>query len=309
MTTVWRLKTKPGGGSDEDRRSLLTAMLSENFVATGWHLDAPPETASEYCRMAELQYGSKPSSSAKRFVTQLGEGDLVWIIDMSGLYHLAKITGPWSYIQDPRAFGNHAINRYPCHWIESNLSAAAISSGVRNGLMQGSTFCRIRDEASIQHTKKLAGVAEDTEQASVLELIGHDALEDLVGLYLQITFDSILVPSSCKQATAAYEFVLTRRDGTGDIVAQVKSGKASITDNLSAIPHTRYLFALSGQYPEILSGAHIISRPELESFMIQHSAILPGTIRCWLALIPGNPAEKVSHTVTPAVDLTEAARA
>lgn len=282
MTTVWRLKTKPGGGNDEDRRSLLTAMLSENFVATGWHVDAPPETASEYCRMAELQYGVKPSSSAKRFVTQLIEGDFVWIMDMSGLYHLAEITGPWSYIQDGRAFGIYAVHRYPCHWIASNLSAAGISSGVRNGLMQGGAFCRIKDKASILHTKRLAGVAEDAEQASVLELIGHDALEDLVGLYLQITFDSVLVPSSCKQATAAYEFVLTRRDGTGDIVAQVKSGRAGISDNLSAIPCTRYLFALSGQYPEILDGAHIISRHELENFMIQHPAILPGTIQCWL---------------------------
>lgn len=282
MPTVWRLKTKPGGCDDKTRKSLLAAMLSESFVATGWHVDSSPKTAEEYCRAAEMKYGLKPSSSVKRFARELAEGDLVWIMDVSGLYHLASITGPWSYVQDGRPFGGYSVNRYPCHWIASNLSAADTSSGVRNGLMQGGAFCRIKDTASVSHTARLAGKAGDADQTSVLELIGHDALEDLVGLYLQITFDAVLVPSSSKQSTAAYEFVLKRRDGAADIVAQVKSGQASITDNLSAVPCTRYLFALSERYPENLAGAQIISKAALETFMLRHRGLLPRTIQCWL---------------------------
>ncbi|HAY05837.1 MAG TPA: hypothetical protein DCY26_04190 [Hyphomonas sp.] len=257
-------------------------MLSESFVATGWHVDSAPKTVEDYCRAAEIHYGLKPSSSVKRFARELVEGDFVWIIDVSGLYHLARITGPWSYVQDGRSFGVYAVNRYACHWIASNLSAADTSSGVRNALMQGGAFCRVKDAASISHTARLAGEAVGADQQSVLELIGHDALEDLVGLFLQIALDAVLVPSSSKQSTAAYEFVLKRRDGTSDIVAQVKSGQASITDNLSAVPCTRYLFSLSGQYPEDLNGANVIARAELETFMLQHRELLPGTIRCWL---------------------------
>lgn len=282
MERVWRLKTKPNNCDDAIRRALIAAMLREGFVATGWAVDAIPATAAEYGELAENLYGPNAVHGVKRFVTRPKPGDLVWIADLSGLYHLAKIAAPWNYRTDDRDFGVHAVNRYPCEWVTSGRSAADTPSGVRNALMRGSVFCQIHDSAAVMFSSKLAGTSPCVEAASVLELIGHEALEDLVGLYLQIKTNSVIVPSSCKQSTTAYEFVLKPRDGSGDIVAQVKSGTAEITDCLSEVGCKRYLFSISGKYPENPEGAQIISRDELESFMRTYRAVLPQTIQCWL---------------------------
>lgn len=282
MARVWRLKTKPNNCDDAIRRSLISAMLREGFIATGWAVDTIPATAAEYGNLADSRYGPEAVYGVKRFVTKPEPSDLIWIADLSGLYHLAKVAAPWIYQTDDRDFGAHAVNRYPCEWITSGRSAADTPSGVRNALMRGSVFCQIHDSAAVMFSYKLAGRSPWVEAASVLELLGHDALEDLVGLYLQIKTNSVIVPSSCKQSTTAYEFVLKPRDGSGDIVAQVKSGTEEITDCLPEVGCKRYLFAISGEYPENPQGAQIISRDELEAFMQTHRVVLPQTIQCWL---------------------------
>lgn len=282
MVRVWRLKTKPNGCSLDDREQLISAMLRESFLATGWHVEQTPQTPEDYANLIQKKIDEKPSRNVRRFVTELRPDDYVWITDTSGLYHLARVTGDWFYQRDKRGFDIHGINRFPCTWEKVNLNAADVSSGVRNGLLQGGTFCRIRNEAAVMHTKLLVGHDIAFDKNDILSLIGHEALEDLVGLYLQEIEDAVLVPSSCKRSTAAYEFVLRKRDGTGDVVAQVKSGRAEIPSNLNDVAARRYLYALSGRYPVDLEGATVIPDEALLEFIMQQPHLLPDTIRSWL---------------------------
>lgn len=283
MNSVWRLKTKPNGCTEDARRNLINAMLQDNFIATGWHIPNDPEDAQQYLEIAASAYGEKSIANMKRFIGKLAVDDFVWIVDTSGLFHLARVTGDWFYRRDDRNFDLYGVNRRQCEWVALNQSAADTPSGVRNALMQGVTFCRIRNYSALHVTNKLAGVITDEGGNNFLDLIGHDALEDLVGLFLQVRFGAVAIVSSCVRNTTAYEFVLKKRDGTGDIVAQVKSGAQRIDDNLAAVQAERFLFAVSGKYPDDLAGAQIIDRSELCDFAVQNQVLLPATVRVWMA--------------------------
>lgn len=257
-------------------------MLDEGYICTGWDHDASGLGLAPYLEAVSNDYSPSAARNLRRFISELSVDDLVWIVDIQGLYHLAQVTAEWEYFNRTEDFGRYAVNKRRCRWLKRGLKSPDVAAGIRHGLMQGQTFCRIRDKSANKFSLRIAGIENNDEPIDFLSLIDHEALEDLVGIYLQHTLNGCILPSSAKRSNGAYEFEIRSWDGTVNAVAQVKSGASVISDNLNRVQGQRYLFAMSGEYPVDLLGAQIISAEELRHFALKNSAILPQTITIWL---------------------------
>lgn len=282
LSEVWRLKTKPGGATRPLREQLIGSMLDESYICTGWDHEAGRFGLAPYLEAVSEYYSPNAARNLRRFISELSVGDLVWIVDLQGLYHLAQVIEDWEYLNRIEIFGRYAVNKRRCHWLKKGLKSPDVAAGVRHGLMQGQTFCRIHDKSAKKFSLRMAGIENNDEPIDFLPLIDHEALEDLVGMYLQHTLKGCILPSSAKRSNGAYEFEIRSWDGTIKAVAQVKSGASVISDNLNRVHGRRYLFAMSGEYPVDLQGARIISAEKLRHFALENRTILPQTITIWL---------------------------
>jgi len=268
IPTVWRLKTKPKI-SDEARARFIQAMLDEGFIATGWELPAEPTSIESCLELLKKTYPGKGSATPQRFVSETRIGDFVWIVDTrKGVYHLAQIRGNYYYKRIDEECGPEAVHRFDVDWIECALAPQDVPGGVKNALRVGTTYCRIWDKASRIYSGKLAGDEFSfSDSTDFISLLDDQALEDLVGLYLQHQLNGPLIPTTCKSDTAAIEFVVKSWDGKRTAVVQVKSGTQRISDTLKGWSQERFLFAASGAYP---------------NFAWEFKSILPNTVTCWM---------------------------
>ena len=280
--TVWRLKTKPSSLRPDDRADYISAMLEEGFVGTGWVLDGAPTGVSEAVASLARAYPAA-DATPRRFVRDTAVGDLVWIVDtVRGRFHLGRVSSGYRYRRNEAPWGDEAAHRFDIEWVGRYLSPENVPGGVKNALRQGNTYCRIHDEAACRYSKLLAGLDVRAASDDFLDLLDDQALEDLVGLYLQHLLKGALVPSSCKKDTAAFEYVVNAWNGDRSCVAQVKSGKRAIEDPLPDEPRERFLFATSGEYPTELHGAQVIERRALLDFADQFANRLPATVTRWM---------------------------
>lgn len=283
MPTVWRLKTKPKV-SDDARAQFIQAMLEEDFIATGWELPDEPTSIKSCLELLKKTYPGRGGATPQRFVKDTRIGDLVWIVDTKkGVFHLAQIRGDYYYKRMDGESGPEAVHRFNVDWVKCGLAPQDVPGGVKNALRVGSTYCRIRNEASRIYSAKLAGIVLPFGATTdFIALLDDQALEDLVGLYLQHKLNGPLIPSTCKSDTAAIEFVVRSWDGTRAAVVQVKSGQQRISDTLKGWSQERFLFAASGGYPPHLDGAEIIDRNLLINFAWEYKCLLPNTVTCWM---------------------------
>lgn len=285
-TTVWRLKTKPPGFTRSERQALIHKMLNEGFIGTGWpiqHSSADDLTRESSIALIKAEYPKK-HAVPRRFVKDTKIGDLVWIVDLDGCYHLGTINNEYRYVPGNTKWERELSHQFPCDWVQTGLLSSDVPSGVINGLLRGQTYSRIKDPSATRYTaiKARNETFEAKNEDEFLELIDHEALEDLVGLYLQFVLDGVMIPSSGKRSNAAYEFVIVSKSEDRKAIVQVKSGTSKIANALESDDAECYLFALSGIYPTELGNNKIISKETLIDFAYRNRTILPSTIKCWM---------------------------
>ncbi len=95
LPRVWRLKTKPSGMFQPERQLLIDRMLNENFIGTGWAIAQTTEDNLTREKSVKFLKSEALNSHevAIRFVQNTKLGDLVWIVDLKGHYHLGCIDG------------------------------------------------------------------------------------------------------------------------------------------------------------------------------------------------------------------------
>ncbi|MCF2494288.1 8-oxoguanine DNA glycosylase OGG fold protein [Dyadobacter chenhuakuii] len=127
-----------------------------------------------------------------------------------------------------------------------------------------------------------------TGYTEIFSFLSWDDCEDLVGLYLQVTEGYLVIPSSCKTDTLAYEFVLTKT-GTGEkAVVQVKTGDTGLNkDDYKDVNVKVYLFSVNGSYlgnnyPHV----SLVSMADLKVFLYTHRELMPEKIKFWIDAIP-----------------------
>ncbi|ASJ72101.1 hypothetical protein [Granulosicoccus antarcticus] len=282
--TTWRLKTKPASLEQEVRARYIKAMLDDGFIGTGWPLNSSPRDLDDCLNLLAEKYPRK-DATAVRFVRDTAIGDLVWIADTArGCFHLCRICSEYYYLKTAEPYGGEAAHRFDVDWLARDLSPEHVPGGVKNALRIGTTYCRIHCHATCRYSERLAGLeVESATSNDFLELLDDQALEDLVGLYLQMELKGALIPSTCKSDTAAYEYVVKSWDGKRSAIAQVKSGKQPITNSLASDDRERYLFAVSGIYPVELHGAIKIEKCSLIDFADSFKDLLPKTVTCWMS--------------------------
>ena len=107
-----------------------------------------------------------------------------------------------------------------------------------------------------------------------------------MAIYLQVIHDYQVIPSSCKNDTAAYEFELKHRQNGSNAVCQVKSGGVSLNiDDYANIETDIFLFATNGNYFGTPRANIKTVNPEtIRQFLYDKTHLLPDKMKTWVEI-------------------------
>jgi hypothetical protein len=290
--TLWRINIKTGAEAGVDPRKFC---LDQQCLGVGWPVsDAEALDWDSYYTLAATEYkGDKgwwPAINALR--NRMAESDLCWTRDTAGIYYLGRIIGPWQYIGSLHHRRADVVNTRACEWLQVG-PVDAVPGKIVNSFGPSRTVQAVDDDTAKlfsayyynKHTTsgfryQLSLVAPD-----IFSLLSSEDCEDLVALYMQME-GYLLLPSTCKPSTSAYEWVMTHKDSGGRACAQVKNGYDDLdVQEYSTFPGKVYLFTSKGHY--LGADAHnveCLSTNQLREFIQNHEAILPERIKVWIAI-------------------------
>jgi len=231
---IWRINLKSANRTGYDSRKHC---LDNKIVGIGWPLDDITEsiTSETYETAGKLKYRLNAargwSNAWNAIYYKMQINDLVWTRTIDGNYFLGRITSDWRYDFSTDAVNNDIANIRNCEWVKVGIIDNVPGKVVRS-FIPASTLQRVHDETVLVYSQqifnKLSGFNfyESTYNLNkdIFSLLSADDCEDIVGLYIQVKFDYIIIPSSCKDDTLAYEFELIHRQSAEKAVVQVKNG-------------------------------------------------------------------------------------
>ena len=223
----------------------------------------------------------------------MSDGDLVWIRDFQGQYHLGRITGGWEYRDAPEYRDADIVNVRPCKLYPIS---GAVPGKIMSSFIPSATLQQVNDDtAKLFSVLTYNGLSGETMEVPVMPSVEHDVfsllsaedLEDIVGLYLQYSEKYLLLPSSRSRSnsTMAYEYQVIHANTGEPAYVQVKSGHVQLDPSSYYESRDRfYLFSPAG-YVRKSEKEHIvcIAHLSIEEFMKTNTHILSRAIRTWLA--------------------------
>jgi hypothetical protein len=248
---IWKaaLKTEAAGADDKLREEARAHCFAQRLVGLGWGLRGllaetgePGQYLETVAGNAEMLRGEWKWNLAvcrqnhRRFAHPDRRGDLVWSRSTISGYWIGKICGPWQYGLDP-ILTRYDLNQWrACQWFQVG-DAANVPGAVRNQFAgPGGSFTRMSRGGetlrwlSAEIYRRLSGerlAIDPPHEWDIMANIGHDDLEDLVGLYLQHEHHWCIVPTTAKHATVTTECSLKNADGQTAWV-QVKAAHAAV---------------------------------------------------------------------------------
>jgi hypothetical protein len=291
---VWRLNIKTDARVGFDPREYC---IANNLVGIGWpvaHEDhSPPRDLEDYLVLGRTTYADNGDNGWWPAVNALGnritQGDLCWTRD-HGVYYLGRVTGSWTYLDGEQAdnFDVHCVR--PCLWHRVGL-LDAVPGAVERSFIPSRTLQAIDDETAQSYSRYIYGqltgesASEVTTSPDIFGLLSPLDHEDLAALYLQTEGGYVIVPSTVKSSTAAYEWVMIEQATGEKAVLQVKSGGASINlSELGQIPCRVFVVAADGvSVGEAPINVTRIPRDELLAFARRRRELMPERIRRYLA--------------------------
>ena len=292
LPIVWRINIKTDAHQGVDPRRFC---LDQGWVGVGWPVDGAETMDWEtYRSLAEVEYKSDngwwPAINAMK--NRMSENHLCWTRDIAGIYYLGRINRAWQYIGTISHRAADVVNVRRCEWIRVG-PVDAVPGKVVNSFRPNRTLQAVDDDTvrlfSCYYYNKhsqsafrfhLPPVAPD-----VFSLMSSEDCEDVVALYME-SHGYLLLPSTCKLATSAYEWVMFHRDSGNRAAAQVKNGYADLNiEDYAGFPGSVYLFTSKGRYVGA-SAANVdcLSADRLREFMRQHETLLPERIKVWIAI-------------------------
>ncbi len=287
--TTWRIQLR-SSGKDPDR-----FCFDKGVMGIGWSVGDLNQGHdwNDYLLLAQKAHGGQRSwRDAIGALKQISVDDLVWARRSDGVYFLGRVTGGWEYRSDPAARSADIVNIRRCDWVRigtvSEVPGKVVSSFIPPKTLQRVTGAEVSIYSQFRYNEAARGFKYPLSSPSndIFELLSAEDCEDLVGIYLQGK-GYVLIPSSCKADTLAYEYEL-RNTKTGQrAVAQVKRGTRDFLDThtLAEAADEVFLFSTAEQYrggPK--ANVHCLSRSELEEFMSAHPDVLPDRIRTWVRI-------------------------
>lgn len=302
MPTVWRLNIKTAASHGIDPRRFC---IDRQILGVGWPVDYEGEVDWDtYYKLAEELYynqgynGWWPALNAIKNRMQLD--DLCWTRDWDGVYYLGRIVSDWIYRADQAHRDADVINFRSCVWKKVG-QVDAVPGKVLNSFIPPRTLQAVDDESVRLYSQFLYNSLQGNQYyelpvvpLDIFSLISAEDCEDLVGIFLQEK-GYLIVPSSCRADTAAYEFVLKHNTSGNTAVAQVKQGcEDLVIAKYTALPSKVYLFTTHGSYiGEEVDNVQCISPDELRNFAFAKRNMMSDRIKTWIAIIEALKGKEV----------------
>ena len=313
--TIWRLHVNTSGGNCAD------VCFKNKVMAMGWslndkHLEEKNFTEDEkqriYKQRAAIKsyddyaalvkswniYGGRVDENVRRLYEQVKPDDIVWIRD-KGIYYMGRVgeNSQWEYDSRQEMLDRDSTTqRTDIEWIKVG-DEFHVPGKLVNSFIPGKTLQQVKsDEVEIfskhYYNRKIDNtcyqdLAVRAYQEMFYSLISSIDCEDLVYAYLFAKYGYIVIPSTNKQSTALYEFVLLDPKDRTHIYIQVKNGKVDIDANdFSHLQGKVFLFTSEGTINNLDSkneNIKCISPEELVDFAMSDTAknIVSDRISYW----------------------------
>jgi hypothetical protein len=281
---VWRLHLKSAAASGQNPQEFC---ISNKIAGIGWPVNTKREklNKTQFEKLCRSKYGKLPGS-VNAMVNRMSIGDYIWTRKGNQEYFLGKIVSDWAYENADDFVTNDVVNYRKVEEWKSKGEIDKIPGKVVSAFRATSALQQI-DSDAIRHISDFIWNGykpeEMNQKLDFFDLIGDQELEDLVGIYLQMAKDYIIIPSTCKSDTALIEFSLIHKKTGNSAYLQVKSGNsfADLKPLLEKKGQVYYFQKDKVEREEYKKLIHI-SEAEILEFIKNHQAILPENIKVWL---------------------------
>lgn len=288
---IWRINLKPGAGEGVDARQHC---LDKAVVGIGWQVDFDEDsiTYESYQVKAKETYGDSSWWPAFNAIChRMEEDDLIWTRDWNGIYYLGQVKGRWYYDGTEDASKADIVNVRNCRWYKIG-TVEAVPGKLVNCFIPARTLQKVHDAtvsafSMITYNEKSGTNRYDIPVIAGLDifsLLSSEDCEDALALYLQYTYDYMVIPSSSRADTMAYEYVLVNKRTGQKAVAQVKNGHNILNaDDFSKIEETVFLFTTKGHYVgQQTERLHFIDPDIIRAFLFEKIELLPDKMKIWV---------------------------
>lgn len=293
---LWRINLKPAAQSGMDAREYC---LKNQRVGIGWQVDyeTEPLTAEEYENKAMEEYYNEGDKSWwhawNAFYNKSEIDDLIWTRDRDGIYYIGRIKSEWYYDTSKEAKRADIVNVKDCDWKKVG-TIESVPGKLVNCFIPARTIQTVNDETVhlfsrlIYDEKSLTAYypVQSLKGKSLYSLLSSEDCEDALALYLQLIENYMIVPSSCKSETLAYEYELIQKQTKAKAIVQVKNGNVDIdSDFYKNIESTVFLLTTKGEYYGTPSeNIKLIAPDVIQKFLYDNIDILPDKMKIWVKL-------------------------
>ena len=292
MAKVWRINIKPASKEGIDPRQFC---LTRGILGIGWPVKGDKNIDWEtYYNLGRTEYPDNnswwPAINAVR--NRMSINDMCWTRDWSGAYYLGRIISDWEYKGDDEYLAADVVNIRKCDWKKIG-TADAVPGKVINSFIPSRTVQEVHDRTIVEFSQFLYNsLSEEFKYPSskvdtdIFSLLSAEDCEDIIGLYLQ-DLGYRIIPSSCKDDTLAYEFVMKHNRTFETAVAQVKNGAVDLNfDDFASVPAKVFLFTSKGSYTGTLrEHVQCIHVDTVKEYINNNISLLPSRIQTWLKLL------------------------
>ena len=293
---IWRINLKPGSANGIDPRKLC---LTKGIVGVGWQINyqtEPIDWTTYESEAIKAYYNNgdkswKPALNAIYYKMEID--DLIWTRDWQGIYYVGRITSKWYYDTSSECKLADMINVRKCDWQKVG-TIEAVPGKIVNSFIPARTVQRVTGETIEIFSKYIYNKVSNNkfykikiaDNSNIFSLLSSDDCEDILGLYLQLKKNYMLVPSSCKSDTMNYEYELINRTNGQKAVVQVKNGNVDLNiKDYSDIDSKVYLFTTKGKYIGEPTDEIVFMKPEImEQFVFEKEKLMPKKIRNWIEI-------------------------
>ncbi|MCQ2734677.1 MAG: hypothetical protein MJ212_01845 [Alphaproteobacteria bacterium] len=244
MSNLWRIHLF-GDAEGDSKNEARTYCIKNKIMAIGWPCWIKHDDVEEYLKKYKLVEGwTKKNGNCKdpvnRIIEQVQENDYVWTYDkQEGRYCIAKVVDKQAHIPVPsddklfKWFGVYRSVENWCYCDNFEVPGKVINGCIKGQTLQAVDSCLFEYSKYLyqkKHTKNpnLIFKQEENSEDTLKNLLHYDDLEDLLGLWLQIGNEYVVFPSTNKQGTKDYEYILKKKDGSRKAVIQCKTGYSGI---------------------------------------------------------------------------------
>ncbi len=300
---VFRIHIRPKGGANDPWVSFKYC-LTHSVLGMGWGVSpqgTPRLSWDEYIEAAEHPNLYKRVPNVRFLKNRVRENDLVWTRDPDGIYYLGRVTSRWQYLADEKSVRADVVNFVRCELHQVGLDD--VPGKVVACFRPQRTIQTIADDTVALYSRLLWNRCSNDPHysvdarnvADIFSLLGDQATEDAVAVYLQLQ-GWLLLPESRKADTMSYEYILIHRQSMERAVVQVKTGQTPLdrdewSNFVARLPVSEnrakaFLFQSYGKYTGLEHpNVECINPDDLLEFLVRNRDLLPKSTTRWVDFV------------------------